>query len=157
MIKIAELKDGCSVQYNANNEYFYVIDKDNKEIVNGETQTKVMSKYTKYLKSLTNKHCPMEVIDVSMLPCVITSFDDETNQVWATVTKGNRFTSAGERGKHTLYNYNKQPKFFKMTDANRVTIAAYNDLQNKIAELEKQSKVLISSLECPVTEKDFIE
>jgi hypothetical protein len=158
MIKIQDLNDGYSMQYELGNGQFYVTDLSGTKVVNASTANEVTDKFNKYLKSLTSKNVPLNAISSDMLTFKITSFVDDTNEVWATITDhsaNERYHTVGERGKHRLIDFDRKPQFFKDTEANRNVVANYKTILAERNVLDKKLRALTTQLECPITKETF--
>lgn len=158
MVKIQDLKDGYSIQYELNNEQFYVTDSSDTKIANASTVSEVKGKLDRYLKSLTSKNVPLNAISSDMMTFKITSFIDDTNEVWATITDhsaNERYHTVGERGKHRLVDFDRKPQFFKDTEANRNLVTNYKNILAERNELDKKLRALTNQLECPITKETF--
>lgn len=147
MIKIKDLQDGYTLEYDETGKIFCIM-LDKQFHFHGETQDKVEAKFDKYIKSITNARCPLAAITTNgMEEVIITSFVSDSLEVWVTKNNG--------RGKYSLNNYSNKPQFFEAIEGNKAIISKYQDAEKLITKLRSEQLQLEKLLTNPLTPESF--
>lgn len=154
MIKINELENGDILNYNPTSKKFEVSTSNGELLFSSDTQDKVEERYQRYLKSLTKSKCPIHTVYCFSL-YTITSYDEETGNVWIKSEEASTYRTLGERSKNNLYDYTNKPKFYEITEFNKTLIKRHTELQEQIAKLTREDRALENQFEKPITKEYF--
>ncbi len=156
MIRIRELKNGYTLNYDDGRYEFTVIDSKGLKIVSEGDEVKTIDKFERWLKLEAKKGFPIECLKLTnegwgmrykqvLIYGKITSYDYEQKELWFTNNNGDRNKDSIRQGTY----------YYAITESNKEVITKLSQAEQNIVEVQQAKEVLLKTLEQPITPKYF--